>query len=1406
MERPELSGELTEMSDIGLSDVEGHAGKTVGGPRTHRTRPAFRFTLSGGDNASDRRHCVEFRVLGPLEVSTAGGAVTVTGPKRRALLARFLVDAGETLSAERLIDDLWDGAPPRSATTTLQTFVYQLRRRYGIEGLRTTPAGYVLEVDGSDVDTQRFERAAGQARAGARSDPAAAMHALRAALDMWRGRAYAEFANEAWAVAEAARLEELRLDALEAWAVSAIGTGLTAGLIAELDAATSRNPLREPLWALHVIALARDGRPAEALRVVTRLREVLRDELGVDPSASFNAIETAILREEPLPDWPDLGGFGLAPGSAAATAPADAPPAGSAPLPSSMSAHPAATGRVQGRRRRPAALLRSVPTMRANDVDLFVGRAAELQLLESALETASNGVPQIVLITGEAGIGKSRLLDEFTPHAVSRGVQVLAGACQEDDAVPYLPLASAFAALDSMPNPFEQVAFGNAGANDDRSRLALFLAATRWLLTAARQRVTLLLLEDLHWVDDATLSLLRHTLVVVGEDGELDRTRLLIVLTSRPPDPDAPAATLIARLRREPRTVGVDLDALTEPECRELTAEWLGARPSRSTSSRLFEATAGNPLVLRSTLGRLHDLGSAITDSAVADLVGPTDLDHELWRRVEHVGDACGEMLLSAAFLGGGARLELLATACALDADELDVLIDEAAGQQLLVADDERYWFAHPQLRQLVYHWPAASERAARHLQLADRLEPEDTDVRMIAHHLVRAGALAEPARLLRVCGEAADRSAAVGAWRDAAKYAAVAVDAAEQMAHSERELTTLEFRAAHAAHLARDVGAVQKLEAVAERARSCGAADVWGRALVHLARERVGTLQLQPAVARSLASLDEFLDLGSDDPALRGEVHALEAELYFDLGDFGAANRHNAAAEACAEEAEDAELRVRIAFARGLQHLGSVELPEAKAWFERAFPLAQTLADPNPHIWCTSRLGVTAYAAADLDRADELLADAGEAARHVDNPRELSMADAFQTAVAAVKGRFATAELHAERALRAYREAETPFTPAVVFPALAAARAHRGDAAGAHEALDMWDALGAARGRRYRPLVDAFVGRVDAAHDALERPAFRVFAGMQPTDAFLTGALAAQVELAALAGRPDLVPDLLEVLVEAYERGMRFAIGWPSFIPRVIALGLASSGRVDAEIWFERALNDADDAHATAEVARTALDYARVIDGPRTEELLTRAADARASISDPDPVPAAGRRRSARRASPRAEHEARPATRVLLVTDLVGSTALNDRLGDREYVERLRAHDEIIRRRLDEFDGVEFKHTGDGIGAWFFSVNGALCCARALAHDFGSARAGPLRVKIALSAGEPTMIERDLIGLAVTLAFRVLELARPDEVLVTSDVAGIARGLDWAFEPHGAHRLKGLQVPVEVLRVIPTV
>jgi class 3 adenylate cyclase len=164
--------------------------------------------------------------------------------------------------------------------------------------------------------------------------------------------------------------------------------------------------------------------------------------------------------------------------------------------------------------------------------------------------------------------------------------------------------------------------------------------------------------------------------------------------------------------------------------------------------------------------------------------------------------------------------------------------------------------------------------------------------------------------------------------------------------------------------------------------------------------------------------------------------------------------------------------------------------------------------------------------------------------------------------------------------------------------------------------------------------------------------------------------------------------------------------------------------------------------------------------------------------------------------------------TRILLVTDLVGSSTLNDRLGDPVYLGLLREHDDIIRRRLQQHDGVEFKHTGDGIGAWFFSVNAALRCAAALEHDFAQGDDAPtktpLRVKIALAAGQPAVVGQDLLGLAVTVAFRVVGLASPGEVLVTSDVAGLARGFPWSFEGRGRHTLKGLREPVELLRARP--
>ena len=384
---------------------------------------------------------------------------------------------------------------------------------------------------------------------------------------------------------------------------------------------------------------------------------------------------------------------------------------------------------ARGHRREPVAPGTHDPARSTPPTDRFVGRVLELELLEQAVEAASNGMPQIVLIVGDAGIGKSRMLDEFMPHAIARGVQVLFGACQEDVGVPYLPVASAFAALDAERNPFEgERVAGEGGADDDGARLALFLGATRALLASARERVAMLVIEDLHWADDATLALLRHLVAVGSEDAARDRARLVIVLTSHPPEPGTVIENFVGRLRRVHGMRAIDVRALTAAEVRELATDWLGTRPSTTTVDLLLEATGGNPLVLRSTLERLRELGGpAISGSS--DLLGPTNLDHELWRRVERVSGPCMELLVYAAILGDGAPLEWLRAVSDRGGVALDDLIDEASENHVLVADDERYWFDHPQLRQLVYYSTSSRDRAASHLQVADRLAPLGTDV-----------------------------------------------------------------------------------------------------------------------------------------------------------------------------------------------------------------------------------------------------------------------------------------------------------------------------------------------------------------------------------------------------------------------------------------------------------------------------------------------------------------------------------------------------------------------------------------------------------------------------------------------------------------------------------------------------
>ena len=249
---------------------------------------------------------MQFGILGPLEVRANGRVVALGGAKPRALLAVLALHANQSVSAERLAVALWgEDAPPRAAKT-VQVYVARLRKALDDPGvLVTTPAGYCLRVGPGELDAERFERQVADGRralAAGRGEHAAAE--VRAALELWRGPPLAELASTPFAPAEIARLEEQHLAALEVRVEADLVAGRHAELVGELQRLTSQHPWRERLHAQLMLALYRSGRQGDALEAYREAREVLVEQLGVEPGVELRDLHEAILTHAPGIDVP----------------------------------------------------------------------------------------------------------------------------------------------------------------------------------------------------------------------------------------------------------------------------------------------------------------------------------------------------------------------------------------------------------------------------------------------------------------------------------------------------------------------------------------------------------------------------------------------------------------------------------------------------------------------------------------------------------------------------------------------------------------------------------------------------------------------------------------------------------------------------------------------------------------------------------------------------------------------------------------------------------------------------------------------------------------------------------------------------------------------------------------------
>ncbi len=699
---------------------------------------------------------VEIRVLGPVEADVDGDVVPLGGPRQRAVLARLVSARGEAVSVDRLIDDLWGAEPPVQAITSLQAYVSNLRRllepgrppRAPARILVTAPPGYAVALPADALDAWRFERLVTEA-VSATGDVAGARARLIAGLSLWRGAAFGEFTDEPWAVADVARLDELRLQAEEALVGLTLRAGEVAAAVPAADALTRRHPLREEGWRLLALALWGSNRQADALDALSRARRGLADELGLDPGPDLAALETAILRQEREVLYEAIrqpAGSGTAPGLPSLHAPA--PGSGAQGAPSHRPEGAPSRDGVGASPSRPAA-------------EPFVGRSAELARLRAgAAEVAAGQGSRIALVSGEPGVGKSALLARFRWELTDQGWLCVGGQCPEDTAGappawPWvLALRSLAGASTAVPPAEVAELLGSPAPDGERAgidaaagRFRLHRAVVAWLREATRQRRLAIVLDDLHWADGETLALL----ATVGT--ELTDVPILLLVGYRAAEvcPDL-AASLAALAPRGP--LRLPLAGLPATAVGALIAAFSPTPVDAATAAALAERTGGNPFYVKESARLLDSEGALVALEKV-----PEGVRDVLRRRLNRLPQAVIVVLRLAAVAGRETDVDVLIDAA--DTDEAGVLdaLDAGIVAGLLTEPAPgQIRFAHALVRDALVADLSGVRRARMHERIGaalQRLRPDD--VPGLAHHYRQAASAATASRAVDYAVRAAE-------------------------------------------------------------------------------------------------------------------------------------------------------------------------------------------------------------------------------------------------------------------------------------------------------------------------------------------------------------------------------------------------------------------------------------------------------------------------------------------------------------------------------------------------------------------------------------------------------------------------------------------------------------------------
>lgn len=734
---------------------------------------------------------VSYRLLGPLEARLPGqtDALELGAPKQRVVLALLLLNRGRVVPVDRLVDAVWGEDAPGSALAGLQAYVSNLRRLLRRDGTAASPivrraGGYVMDVAAGALDTGRFVAGAEAARAALEAQRwEDTIAAAEDALGWWRGDLLQEFGGERWLHGEGQGLDELRTECREALVTALLATRRVPAALVAVQALRAAHPLRDRACWLHMIALHQSGRSTEALDEYRRHAAALDEELGLEPGTELRELQVAILRHDAsLAAWPRAAGWDGA-------ARLDAPQ----PVPVAMATEPAD----------------ALPSR-----ETLVGRARELAVLDAALAEARAAAVRWVLLTGTAGIGKTRLTEELGRRVRAVGGREAWARCSEEDGAPaWWPIRQIVRALGEDP---DAVLVAPSGDTDD-VRFALYERVAALVTAAAENGLLLVVVDDVQWADKTSAGCLAHLVAALRD------LPVLFAATLRDQEDTTAIGQLLAALPRHDGYRQLPVGPLAAEEVGELAAHVSGQELAASGAEELAARTGGNPLFV-------CEYARLPTEERAGGEV-PVAVRTVLGRRLAGLDDELLQVLRAAAVTGETIDMATLTAMTGRDPDALADLLDAAADEHILAPapDSGTYAFAHGLLRQEILAGIPAMRRQRLHARAAAALDGFDDDDRVSrrARHVVAAVPSVPASEAVVACRAAAALAEHRWSAESAAEWWAEAVRVFDLQPADARDPD------------ARDELVVALVFALARAGRGQSIFDVLDAALLDAARER---------------------------------------------------------------------------------------------------------------------------------------------------------------------------------------------------------------------------------------------------------------------------------------------------------------------------------------------------------------------------------------------------------------------------------------------------------------------------------------------------------------------------------------------------------------------------------------